>query len=389
MPGHGQDSRPADSPKDRGKREPRRLLLVSPLPPRAGGIGVQSNLWLRCMRDDGWDVRAIRSNAAERSLASLPKVPRRLLLALTWMLYVLRVAVALTRTDVVFLVTSSWRTFHLKARPILRMAAWLRRPVILVFKGGDAANFLAAEGDVVLPAVRTATHVVVQTGFLQKVFAAHGIDATVVPNLIDATRFRFRERAMMPLRGLVTRSLEPIYNNACAIRAWAILARSVRYAELWIAGEGPEEEYLRKLAQEVCPGRVRFLGQVRHEDIASIYDQCTVLVNPSLIDNMPGSVLEAQTAGLPVVSTNVGGVPLVVHDGQTGLLIPPDDPEAMARAVERLLAEPGLAHHLVRHARESVRKFEWAEVRVAWNRLIASSGAQDCGGRLARREGTG
>jgi glycosyltransferase involved in cell wall biosynthesis len=194
--------------------------------------------------------------------------------------------------------------------------------------------------------------------------------------MIDETRFTYRQRPVAPLRGLVTRSLEGIYNNACAIRAWAIVRRTHPDAELWIAGEGPEAAALRRLADELCPGAVRFLGQVRHEEMGGLYDQCTVLVNPTNIDNMPGSVLEGQTAGLPVVSTNVGGVPLVVEHDRTGLLVPPDDPEAMAAAVERLVAEPGLAERLVRAAREAVRKYQWSEVGPAWQRVIGEVGAK-------------
>lgn len=348
------------------------VLLVSPLPPRAGGIGVQSAMWLRGMTSDGWTVRTLRSNTGERVVSSWPRILRRAALALMWLAYLARVIVGLVRSRVIVLVTSSWLTFHLKARPVLRVAAWFGRPVILLYKGGDAGNFLAAEGRTVLPVIRRAARLVVPSDFLRQMFAGHGLAAAVLPNLIHEERFVFRLRPVTPLRGLVTRSLEAIYNNALAIRAWAILRRTHGEAELWIAGEGPEGVALRRLADELCPGAVRFLGQLRHEDMGRVYDQCTVLVNPTNIDNMPGSVLEGQTAGLPVVSTNVGGVPLLVEHEKTGLLVPRDDPQAMAAAVERLIAEPGLAERLARQAREAVRKYEWRQVGPAWQQLIAN-----------------
>jgi glycosyltransferase involved in cell wall biosynthesis len=352
------------------------VLLVSPLPPRAGGIGIQSAMLLRGLRADGWTVRTVRSNTGERAVTHWPRVLRRVALSLVWLGFLVRVVVALLHSRVVILVTSSWLTFHLKARPVLRLASWLGRPVILLYKGGDAGNFIVAEGHVVLPCIRRAARLVVPSEFLRDMFASHGLAATVVPNLIDAERFVYRPRPVAPLRGLVTRSLESIYNNAMAIRAWAILRRRHPDAELWIAGEGPEEAALRRLAEELCPGAVRFLGQQRHEDMGRLYDQCTVLVNPTNIDNMPGSVLEGQTAGLPVVSTNVGGVPLLVQHETTGLLVPPDDPEAMAAAVERLMTEGGLVERGVRHAREAVRKYEWQTVGIAWQQLIAAAAAE-------------
>jgi glycosyltransferase involved in cell wall biosynthesis len=353
-----------------------KLLLVSPLPPRAGGIGIQSAMLLRGLVRDGWTVRPIRSNTGERVVAGWPRLLRRLALGFVWCGFLARVAVGLLRSQAVILVTSSWLTFHLKARPVLSLAVWFGRPVILVYKGGDAGNFIAAEGAKVLPAIHRARRLVVPSEFLRAMFAGHGLAAQVIPNLIDEQRFSFRPRPVEPLRGLVTRSLEPIYNNALAIRAWAILRRTHPGAELWIAGEGPDEAMLRRLAEEICPGAVRFLGQQRHEDMGRLYDQCTVLVNPTNIDNMPGSVLEGQTAGLPVVSTNVGGVPLLVEQEKTGLLVPPDNPGAMAAAVERLVSESGLAERLARRAREAVRKYEWQVVGAQWQKLIADVAAE-------------
>jgi L-malate glycosyltransferase len=351
------------------ERQPR-VLLVAPLPPRTGGMGVQSALWLDRMRADGWTVRAARSNTGDGLTSTWPQWIRRPVRTLVWLAYLVRLIAAIPRAEVVVLVTSSWMTFHLKARPVFRIALWLHRPIVLVYRGGDAENFFAAEGEKVLPVIRRAAHVTVPSQFLVDLFARHGLDATPLPNLINEQRFVYRERPVRPLRGLVTRSLEGIYNNACAIRAWAILRRTHADAELWLAGEGPERAALEQLADAVCPGAVRFLGQIRHEEMGGIYDQCTVLVNPTNIDNMPGSVLEGQTAGLPVVSTNVGGVPLVVVHDRTGLLVPPDDPEAMAAAVERLIVEPDLATRLVHAAREAVQPLQWRDVGPQWQRII-------------------
>ena len=346
------------------------VLLVSPLPPRAGGIGVQSAMWLRRMRADGWRVRALRYNTGERQVASWPRPLRRGVKVLLWLVYLLRVLAAVPRCDVVLLVTNSYMTFHLKARPVLRVAGWFGRPVVLLYKGGDAARFLEAQGDVVLPAMRRAARLVVPSPFLEEVFAGHSLEAAIIPNMIDDERFTFRPRPVEPLRGLVTRALEPLYNNACAIRAWAILRRRHPDAELWIAGEGPLKHELHRLAEAECPGGVRFVGQVPHGEMGRLYDQCTVLVNPTNVDNMPGSVLEGQTAGLPVVSTNVGGVPLLIEDRRTGLLVPPDDPEAMAAAVEQLVLDESLAPRLVEAAREAVQPYQWAAVGPAWQGLL-------------------
>src|SRR5207249_4816523 len=89
-------------------------------------------------------------------------------------------------------------------------------------------------------------------------------------------------------------------------------------------------------------------------------------------DNAPVSVLEAMACGLPVVSTNVGGMPYLLEGGRTGLLTPPGNVEAMANAVIRLLREPELALRLARNARERAEEFDWAFVLPRWESLLDS-----------------
>jgi glycosyltransferase involved in cell wall biosynthesis len=96
--------------------------------------------------------------------------------------------------------------------------------------------------------------------------------------------------------------------------------------------------------------------------MADLYRQADVCLNPSLADNMPNSVLEALASGVPVVSTRVGGVPFIVQDGVTALLVPPQDPAAMAQAVQRLLAEPQFKSSLVAAGLQEVQRYTWLRV---------------------------
>ena len=117
------------------------------------------------------------------------------------------------------------------------------------------------------------------------------------------------------------------------------------------AGSGPEKRALEALAATLgVAAAVTFTGRLEREAVAALYRDADVALNPSTVDNMPNSLLEALASGVPIVSTNVGGVPHIVQDGTTALLVPPRDPEAMARAALRLLENPELSE-LHRHAR--------------------------------------
>jgi glycosyltransferase involved in cell wall biosynthesis len=97
--------------------------------------------------------------------------------------------------------------------------------------------------------------------------------------------------------------------------------------------------------------------------MADLFRSADLMLNPSLADNMPISVLESLACGVPVVSTNVGGVPFLVEDGRTALLVSPGDDQAMARAALRVLGDPVLAGSLRDAGIELVQQYTWPQVR--------------------------
>lgn len=90
------------------------------------------------------------------------------------------------------------------------------------------------------------------------------------------------------------------------------------------------------------------------------------------MDNAPVTVTEAMACGLCVVSTAVGGIPYLLTHEEDALLVPPNDPEAMAAAVRRILAEPGLARRLSENARKKTEKFDWSVILPQWEALLTS-----------------
>lgn len=110
--------------------------------------------------------------------------------------------------------------------------------------------------------------------------------------------------------------------------------------------------------------------------MANLYREADIAINPSLVDNMPNSVLEALASGLPVVSTNVGGVPYIVRDDKTALLVPPRSPEAMASAITRLIDEPSLCSRLIDNGLAEVQRYTWKTVWPVWEKVYQSALSQ-------------
>jgi glycosyltransferase involved in cell wall biosynthesis len=105
-------------------------------------------------------------------------------------------------------------------------------------------------------------------------------------------------------------------------------------------------------------------GKIREGSAADIF------LNTNRVDNMPVGVVEACAMGIPVVATNVGGIPDMLNDGETALLVPDNDCEGMANAVKRLVKDPELAGRLSRNGRKLAAKSSWQAVRELWEEVF-------------------
>jgi glycosyltransferase involved in cell wall biosynthesis len=343
--------------------EPLRVCLVGPLPPPAGGMANQTLQLAGLLRGEGLRVDVVQTNAPYRpAWIGRLRVARAFFRLLP---YVAGLWSRLRDADLVHLMANSGWSWFFFALPAAAIARLRGVPLVINYRGGEAESFLGRSAWAVRPAVRRAAALVVPSEFLRQVFGRFGMAATIVPNIVDLARFRPATAAADGAPHLlVARNLEPIYDNATAIRAFAVVRREFPGARLTVAGEGPLLEALQRLAAELGVAEaVRFCGRVANADMPALYASARVCVNPSLADNMPISVLESLASGVPVVSTRVGGVPHLVEHERTALLVEPGDAEAMAQAVLRLLRDPALAARLRAAGLDSVRRYDWASVR--------------------------
>lgn len=344
-----------------------RIALVGPMPPPAGGMANQTRQLAELLRGDGAQIEFVQTNAAYRpSWVAGLRGMRALFRLLPYLGALWRAA---GRNDLMHVMANSGWSWHLFAAPALLVARLRGCPAVVNYRGGEAADFLVRAGGVVRLSLRWAARLAVPSGFLQDVFGRHGMKAEIVPNIIDLQRFH----AVEPPQGLhvlVARNLEPIYDNASALHAFAALLEHHPHARMTIAGSGPELARLQALSVELgVADSVRFAGRVDRDAMAALYRDSHLLLNTSLVDNMPNSLLEALASGVPVVSTAVGGVPYLVRDEQTALLVPPSDVAAMARAMRRVVEDAALGARLREQGLADVQRYRWAVVGPQWARL--------------------
>ena len=370
-----------------------RVALVSPVPPPSGGMANQVLQLERLLRSEGSSVEVIPVNRPY-SPGWIGVVPGVRAVA-RLLPYLSALHGAAGRADVVHVLASSGWSWHLFAAP----AVWISRargvPVVVNYRGGGAGPFLARAVAVVGPTLRRASALVVPSEFLREVFARFGFSASVVPNVIDAERFAPAPNPSGSARGdaagphiLIARNLEPVYDVATGLRAFQLVRERNPAARLSVAGTGPERARLEALAKELGLGdSVRFVGRVENDAMPSLYREADVMLNPSLADNMPISILESLASGVPIVTTDVGGIPFLVREGETARLVSSGDERAMAAAIEDLWSDKEQAARQSRAGLALAQEYTWARIRERWAAIYQSArtGTTRAGAQVAGR----
>jgi glycosyltransferase involved in cell wall biosynthesis len=345
---------------------PVRVLVIAPSLDRPGGQSIQAARLLDGLRREPsvhasflrtdtalpGPLRGLRSLRYARTLVRFP-------------LYVAALAAGIPRCDVLHVFSASYWSFLLTSAPAVTLARLFGKRVVLNYHSGEAPEHLVRSRTAVRLLGRVDA-IVVPSAFLEETFARFGLATTVVPNHVDLDAWPFRARGAPQPVFLSARALEPSYGVATVLHAFGLVQKRFPQAELRIVGDGSSRRELEGLARELGLRAVTFSGTVEPARMSKVYDAADVLLNGSTVDNFPLSLLEAFASGLPIVSTAAGGIPWLVGNEKTGLLVPLDDPKAMAAAAVRLLLDRDLATRLADAARAECSKYSWSAVRPQW-----------------------
>ena len=352
-----------------------RVAIVAASLDILGGQGVQARTLVQSLRQDGIDARFIPINPRfPPGLRWLHRMPYARTM-LNQLLYVPGLS-RLAAVDVVHVFSASYMSFLIAPVPAMLAARLFNKRVVLHYHSGEAGDHLANWGNLVHPWLKLADEIVVPSAYLRDVFARFGYKARVIPNVVDLTTFDYRERRPLRPRLLSTRNLERSYRVDIIIEAFARLQAHRPNAVLTIAGYGSEERRLRAMATQLTRGGVRFLGPVEPAWMPKLYADSDIFLNASDVDNQPLSILEAFASGTPVISTPSGDIPSMVRHGETGLIVPPEAPLAMARTIDETLDRPERAFQMAEQAHDELQRYTWPAVRDAWSAVYRGSGVR-------------
>jgi L-malate glycosyltransferase len=354
-------------PKKTDNEKRLRVLIVGPSLDILGGQSVQAARMLsRLQEEPSLDMGFLPINPRLPGVLRKLQAIKYVRTLVTSIHYVLSLLVRVPQYDVLHVFSASYFSFVLAPTPAILVGRIYGKKILLNYHSGEAEDHLQRWRRSAIPTIRLVDSVVVPSVYLKKVFASFGLPAKAVFNLIETDKFHFRER--LPLRPvfLSNRNLETHYGVDRVLHAFGIIQKSFPEATLTVAGDGSQREALKRLAAELDLKHVSFVGQVPPNKIVEYYDEADIYLNGSEIDNQPLSLLEAFACGLPIVTTDAGGIPDIVSDGETGFLVPRGNFQMLAERAQKLLMAPDLALSMVRNGNRECRKYSWAVLRDAW-----------------------
>lgn len=213
---------------------------------------------------------------------------------------------------------------------------------------------------------------VAPSGYLLDVFQKTGFSNTVfIPNTIEIKNYTFKSRIQLNPKLLWVRSFSPIYNPAMALNVLALLKKDFADASLCMVG--PDKNgYLETIKAYANRQNldVTFTGKLSKKEWATLSESYDIFINTTHFDNTPVSVIEAMALGLPIVSTNVGGIPFLLEDHKTALLVADGDVEAMVNAIKKMLKEETLTRMLTENAFQLTQTFDFENVKHQWLEIL-------------------
>ncbi len=273
-------------------------------------------------------------------------------------------------TDVVLIDTYGARNFYY-AFLVGKICQLYKLDYIPILHGGNLPDRLNASKKLSRNLFGKAKINVAPSSFLYDIFKAEGFDnVRIISNAIQLKNYPFFKREVFRPRLLWVRRFQKRYNPMLAVRVLELLHKKYPGAELCMVG--PDKDGSMKSCKAYAQKHslpVNFTGKLRKKAWAEISTDYDFFINTTTVDNTPISVIEAMSLGLVIVSTRVGGMPVLIEHGKDGVLVPEGE-KAFADTISSLIEHPEESMEICYRAREKVENYDWEVVKKLWNNLL-------------------
>lgn len=257
-----------------------------------------------------------------------------------------------------YLVSKTCRMFNLEYIPILH--------------GGNLPDRLENSRKLSKSLFGNAKVNIAPSRFLNDIFTSYGFRNTqIIPNAIQTDKYPFKQRDEFRPKLLWVRRFQKRYNPLMALNVLKKLKQKYPGASLCMVG--PEKDGSMAACKKIAEKDdldVRFTGKLKKKHWAQLSKNYDFFINTTSIDNTPISVIEAMSLGLATISTDVGGMPMLIENHHDGILVPEEDVEAMVSEISAIIENPEKGRLLCLNARKKVETFDWHAIKDEWNSVL-------------------
>ncbi|KAB1067051.1 glycosyltransferase [Tamlana haliotis] len=255
------------------------------------------------------------------------------------------------------------------------LSKWLGIKYVPILHGGNLPNRLKHTPRLSKLLFNCAYINVAPSQYTQSNFEAFGYSNTIcIPNTIELSNYPFELRTTKVIKLLWVRSFSEIYNPKLAVDILKILKDKKISAELCMVG--PEVDGSLKSTKDYAESlgvQVTFTGKLSKQEWIDLSKNYNIFINTTNVDNMPVSVIEAMALGLFVVSTDVGGMPFLIENHKTGILVKPNDAQAFANTIMKFSENTSQIENMTLKAREAAEQYAWKNVEKQWLKVFNES----------------
>ncbi|GGW78856.1 glycosyltransferase family 4 protein [Salegentibacter mishustinae] len=332
------------------------LLYIGNVLELRGGAPTSIDRLAPLFRKEGFPVRT--SSAKKNQLLRLAEMMTSIIRNKSW-------------ADVVLIDTYSTRNFWY-AVLTAKLCSKLNLDYILLLHGGGLPERLKNIPKLSASLFKKAKLNIAPSLYLFEEFQLAGFkNIEYIPNSIFLKDYTFKARKNLKPKLLWVRAFAEIYNPMLAINVLEDLSKEYPDARLCMVGPQKDESYKECVSYaESNKLPVKFTGKLTKQEWTDLSKEYDIFLNTTNVDNTPVSLIEAMALGFPIISTNVGGIPYLVKDQETGLLVPPKNKLAILDAIKSLLENSNLAENLSRNARNQAKKFDWKIVKKEWKEVL-------------------
>ena len=249
-------------------------------------------------------------------------------------------------------------------------------PYVPVLRGGDLAKKHSRNLVYFNYFLKKSKNVICPSAYLAKNFLQINNSIKIIPNYIDVKKIIFTVRNSYRPSLLWVRSIHQIYNPEMAIHVLNKLR--IQYPESTLCMVGPNKDNTHLILENLINkyhlnSQISFVGKLSKDEWYKLSENFDIFINTTNIDNYPVSVLEAMALGLPVISTNVGGMSELIDNNKTGFLIDKGDVNAMVNLIEKIVENSLVGNKIATNARKHAELHDKNVILPKWHELINES----------------